>query len=265
MDPREIAAEVLGGDARLMHTHRIKGGLTNESWCVTSGEEAVVVRISTADEQALQLNRSSERTVLKLVEQAGIGAQVLLWAPDRRLLVTRLVAGETLTLASVRLRRNVERLAALLQRLHVVAAPSSVQRIDLSASIYGYCRTLDAQGISSSAASRLDRERALEIAAESAQQRDVRLCHNDVHHLNVVDAGERLYLLDWEYAGVGDPYFDLASVCCYHNYDAALRTCLLAAYCSAGPTDFPRLERMCWLFDYIRNLWLEVREAKRIC
>ena len=47
-------------------------------------------------------------------------------------------------------------------------------------------------------------------------------CHNDVHHLNVV-GGDELRLIDWEYAGAGEPLFDLASVCVYHGYDRTRR------------------------------------------
>ena len=299
MNPVEIAAEVLQCDPATLRAERIKGGLTNESWCVTSDREAVVVRISTADEQALQLNRTSERQVLQLVEAAHIGAPVLLCAPERRLLVTRFVPGHALSREYVRTPRMVERLAQVLKRLHEISAGpeasalsslpgerqsegsspqwtgplpgplsqdgrgaamlgSGIQEIHLTTVLHGYWGTLEAH---EGAIAPSDRHCALDIAAESAQERELRLCHNDVHHLNVIDTGDRLCLLDWEYAGLGDPYFDLASVCCYHAYDAALRAHLLASYCGAGRGDLERLQRMCWLFDYIKELWLKVRES----
>ena len=92
------------------------------------------------------------------------------------------------------------------------------------------------------------------------------LCHNDVHHLNVVGRGEPM-LIDWEYAGSGDPAFDLASVCVYHRYGPAQRSLLLDAYGAAGRgVDAERLERACWIFEYVRDLWTAVRgldEANR--
>ena len=85
------------------------------------------------------------------------------------------------------------------------------------------------------------------------------LCHNDVHHLNVID-GDSLRLIDWEYAGVGEPLFDLASVSVYHRYRRSQRERLLSAYAApSGAVSWQRLELACWLFDYIRDLWLAVR------
>ena len=83
-----------------------------------------------------------------------------------------------------------------------------------------------------------------------------------MHHLNLLGTARRLWLLDWEYAGVGDPLFDLAAVCCYHDYDAALRAQVLQAYYGElSSARSLRLQRLCWLFDYIRSLWLSVRAA----
>ena len=55
-------------------------------------------------------------------------------------------------------------------------------------------------------------------AYELAQRIEVRLghrplvsCHNDLLPANFINDGARLWLLDWEYAGMGDPAFDFAN------------------------------------------------------
>ena len=255
----QVAAEVLNVSPSQLTATRIKGGLTNESWCMASWQDAVVVRISTVDEQSLQLNRRSEALALQLAQQAGIGAEVLLCAPERRLLVTRLLDAQTLTLEAIRADR-VEPVAQLLRRLHALPAPASIQHIDLAATLRGYWRSLEARPSADRQARSRGMDKAIAIAVESAHSGARCLCHNDVHHLNLMSNGQRLWLLDWEYAGFGDPFFDLASVCCYHQYDATLRATLLQAYRGELLSEeIDRLERMCWLFDYIRELWLAVR------
>lgn len=258
MKPEQIAAQVLAVPSASLKTTRIKGGLTNESWCVQAAHDAVVVRISTADEHALQLNRHSEAAVLSLVQQYGIGPEVLLCAPERRLLVTRRLAAETLDLAALRTAATMDKLAGLLRRLHALPVPAAVQYVDLPAVLQGYWRSLDAQ-VDLHADDLEVRTRAMNIALESAQSATRCLCHNDVHHLNLMSDGQNLWLLDWEYAGIGDPFFDLAAVCCYHGYDAVLREQWLLAYLERHTgADNERLLRMCWLFDYIKALWLAV-------
>lgn len=59
-------------------------------------------------------------------------------------------------------------------------------------------------------------------------------CHCDYQPTNLVISGEKLYILDWEFAGMNDPYYDIA---CYGNagFDKAL--CLLEAYLGHKPTN----------------------------
>jgi thiamine kinase len=82
------------------------------------------------------------------------------------------------------------------------------------------------------------------------------LCHDDLHHLNVLDDGGRLTLIDWEYGGLGDPIFDLASFVSYHELDAGTRARLWQAY--AGPADPKRFADALWTFDYVQWLWYRV-------
>jgi len=260
MTPEVIAAEVLGCEPHGLRVAQIKGALTNESWRVDGPDTSVVVRISTVDEQALQLDRANESVVLRLVENAGIGAEVMLCAPARRVLVTRALSARTLTIAQLHEEAVVQNVAELLRRLHALEVPTSVQTVNLLSVLEGYWMTLDAHqsfcevGV---------RAQARAYALESTQVSERCLCHHDVHHLNLMSDGQRLWLLDWEYAGVSDPLFDLASVCCYHDYDARLREQLLRAYKGfVNLQELQRLERMCWLFDYIKALWMRVRQLE---
>ncbi|MGD9842898.1 MAG: phosphotransferase [Steroidobacteraceae bacterium] len=262
MIPQQVAAEILAVDPATLRVARIKGGLTNESWCVQAAHAAVVVRISTVDEHELQLNRPSETIVLSLVQQAGIGAEVLLCAPERRLLVTRKLQAETLSQEAMRDTAVINKLATLLRQLHSLPVTPAVQHIDLPAVLRGYWHSLDQQSEPSDI-DIVERTQAIRIATDSAQSALRCLCHNDVHHLNLMSDGQRLWLLDWEYAGIGDPLFDLAAVCCYHHYDELLRQQLLTAYKGQlTAIDSERLQQLCWLFDYIKALWLAVRSLQ---
>ena len=108
-----------GSDASV---ERIKHGLTNESWLVSSAREQRVVRISNTEDDSLQINRASEAIILATVGRAGIGPEAIVCDPARRLLVTRYV-GETWSDADARRAANIDRVAALLRRLHSLPAP----------------------------------------------------------------------------------------------------------------------------------------------
>jgi thiamine kinase len=308
MTPAQWVAQLFNVDASTLLASRIKNGLTNESYQVTGLDHNFVVRLSNTETVSLRINRRSEAVVLKLVEHAGIGAPVLLNQTEARVLITREVAGRTLMSADVATEFNIARIAILLRELHTMTVPDSVQTMWLVATLKGYWRFLGLP----------ENPQALRIAHESDQQSLRCLCHNDVHHLNLIDDGTRLWLLDWEYAAIGDPYFDLASVCCYHQFDQAQRHALLDCYARAcstersdkvplrqfsdNPTsdnavhpelvegsysenrmlrqvqherrsddewphdhslliDHARLDRMCGLFDYIKELWFAARNV----
>lgn len=256
MSPADIAAPWLAGG--VSSVERLKHGLTNESWLVRGGGDAVVVRISHHDSDRLQIDRASEAVILATVQRAGIGPPVLRCDPATHLLVTRYL-GPTWSGADAVRDSNIGRVAQLLSRLHAIEVPAGVHRIDLTSVVSGYLSDLDASGESGVSGSEMQRRRAYEAAAVLESRSTPRLCHTDVHALNIVDDGG-LRLLDWEYAGLCEPLFDLASLCVFHRYSQPQRRLLLQGY--AGAVDEPswrRLELACWLFDYIRELWLAVR------
>lgn len=257
----ELAAQTLGVTAEaVLSCEPIKHGLTNESWLVRTKQDDVVVRISNAAEQALQIDRQSEASVLAAVDAAGIGPEVIVCDPARRLLVTRYLGG-TWSEADAVQAQNIQRLGQLFRRLHRVPPPTGVRRVELSDTLEGYFRTLQERGLQPALITKSLRERALQVALKLRENSAATLCHNDVHHLNITDDG-KLRLIDWEYAGIGQRLFDLASVCVYHKYDKLQREQLLSAYTSLSElTTWHRLELACWLFDYVRDLWMAVRES----
>jgi thiamine kinase len=265
MSPAQIAAAVLRvNETEIASVEAIKHGLTNDSWVVNAANASVVVRISSADERALQIDRANEALVLAAVEQAGLGPEVLLCDPARRVLVTRL-AGRVWSLSEATAERSIDSIAQMLARLHSMLVPQGISSVDLSVAVSGYQQTLEARGENMGPTAQSLSRRALEIAhLLTAVSRPV-LCHNDVHHLNIVESSTGVRLIDWEYAGVGEPLFDLASACVYHSYDKTQRERLLRAHSpDADHTDWHRLELACWLFEYIRELWMRVRQAEEI-
>jgi thiamine kinase len=243
---------------------RIKHGLTNESWLVSTDQDVLVVRMSNTSEESLQINRASEALILGAVADAGIGPEVLLCDPARHLLVTSYM-GPTWSEADAAFGDNIVRIAAVLRRLHALAPPQGLHSVDLLAVIDGYLQTLDENSVHCAATVSAMRIRSREIASMLQRDSVARLCHNDVHALNIVATQDGLRLIDWEYAGLGERMFDLASICIYHGYDKAQRERLLLAYTAVSDRiGMHRLELACWLFEYIRDLWTAVRELPAV-
>lgn len=258
--PAQVVAVALDlGTGRIRDIEPIKHGLTNRSWLVSTDGDRFVVRISdVGSAEELQIDRDSEAVVLQHVARAGIGAQVLRCDPTRGILVTRYL-GATWTEQDAQSDYNIDRLASLLRRLHALDVPAGVRAVDLGSTVDGYVRTLLERGTHTGLVSSALRDCADETAMQLREDSTPCLCHNDVHHLNVVGS-DPIRLIDWEYAGIGEPLFDLASLCVYHRYRKPQRERLLTAYAApSAAISWQRLELACWLFDYIRDLWMAVR------
>jgi thiamine kinase-like enzyme len=81
-----------------------------------------------------------------------------------------------------------------------------------------------------------------------------RPCHNDLLNGNFIDDGTRIRILDWEYAGMGDLFFDLGNFAVQHDFNNAQDEMLLEAYFSS-PSDSQRAHQK------LMKIMSDLREA----
>jgi thiamine kinase-like enzyme len=85
---------------------------------------------------------------------------------------------------------------------------------------------------------------------------DLRPCHNDLLNANFIDDGERIRIVDWEYAGMGDPFFDLGNFSVNHDLAPDEDAMLLEAYDGATrPARLARLTLMRIVSDFREAMW----------
>src|SRR5207244_9304708 len=81
-------------------------------------------------------------------------------------------------------------------------------------------------------------------------------CHNDLLNANFIDDGSRIRIVDWEYAGMGDIFFDLANFAVNHELDEDGRAELLTAYFGdVRPADVRALEMMRFMSLFREAMW----------
>jgi thiamine kinase-like enzyme len=89
-----------------------------------------------------------------------------------------------------------------------------------------------------------------------------RPCHNDLLNGNFIDDGSSLRIVDWEYAGMGDVFFDLANFAVNQELDEVRRRALLEAYFGRVPEGAgARLELMRFMSDFREAMWGVVQAA----
>jgi len=228
---------------------RLAGGLASNSWLVEDRGDAMVVRVDTPLARKLNLDRVAELGVLETVSAAGIGPDVVWADPIAGLLVTRYIPETVWREKDVQDAPRLRNLTATLQRLHGLPAAGPVFDPAQAARTY-------ALGIGTRAALELADE-AVALASQLLEPEHRRaLCHNDLVHMNIVGSNP-VRLIDWEYAAVGDPLFDLAVVVRHHRLPATVAAEFLRSY-HAGGIDAPLTERFhafCHLYEMLAKLW----------
>jgi thiamine kinase-like enzyme len=212
------------------------GGITNRNFRVTLGSSDYVVRRPGKDTDLLGIDREAERLATEVAAGLGVAPGVAAALDD--CLVTQFIPCRPLTAAE--LAERVEEIAQALRRFHESATilPTSFWVPDLLASYAAIVR--ERHGTLPAAYERIVAVAArIETALPLA---GVRPCHNDLLPGNLIRAqdGGRILIVDWEYAGMGDPRFDLGNLSINNGFDEVTDDRLLTAYYGATPSDAAR-------------------------
>jgi thiamine kinase-like enzyme len=211
---------------RPVRLERLTGGMTNANFLADFGDEQVVVRIPGKDTALLGINRLHEAAANKLAASIGVAPEVLEESASQDYLVTRFLAGRPVPPIELASEPMLGQVASALRRVHDAGTVVSV--FNPFSVVQKYHEIAVSRGITEP----FDFPRALAIMNRIGVARTFRpaaFCHNDLLNENFLYDGQ-LRILDWEYAGMGDPFFDLANFSINHELRLASDERLLAHY-----------------------------------
>ena len=240
MEPEQLAERVWPGQQ--VSIEPLGGGITNRNFKVGAGGQEFVLRIGGTDTELLGIDRAAEHAASRIAAELGLGPEVVAFIEPEGYLVTRFVDGEVGKV-------DVERVGAALRRLH--DGPALPGRFDSFRVVETYRVTAREHGVAVPSAY----EAAKELADRIEHRRSgapLRPCHNDLLNANFIDDGVRLWLVDWEYAGMGDPFFDLGNFAVNHELTEEGEKALLAAY---GSHEADALVLMRFMSDFREAMW----------
>ena len=240
MEPEQLAERVWPG--RQVSIEPLGGGITNRNFKVEVGGQEFVLRIGGTDTELLGIDREAEHAASSVAAELGLGPEVVAFIEPEGYLVTRFVDGEVGKI-------DVDRVGGALRLLH--DGPALPGRFDSFRVVEAYRATAREHGVAVPSAY----EVAKEVADRIERRRSgapLRPCHNDLLNANFIDDGIRLWLVDWEYAGMGDPFFDLGNFAVNHELPEEGENALLAAY---GSDDGDALVLMRFMSDFREAMW----------
>ena len=251
---QDILERIPGWSGREMVVAPLTGGITNQNYRVEVGGETFVLRVGGQGTHLLGIDRGREYACTAIAAHLGIGAEVMHFLASEDVLVTRFIVGEGITAETAAQPEMLRRIAEVLQRYHAGPAfPGSF-------SPFATVRTYHALALEHEVTfpATLPRVYALMEQIEEAigPLAQPKPCHNDLLASNFIDDGERVWLLDWEYAGMGDIFFDLGNFAV--NQSLSYEQCELLLHYSFGevrPADMAHLHLMRLGSDLRESFW----------
>jgi thiamine kinase-like enzyme len=205
--------------------------LTNRNYKLSLDGESYVLRIAGVGTERY-IDRAAEARNAGLAASIGLAPELLHLDPQSGLMLTRFIAGGApLEAADLRRPGPLRDAAGLLKRLHE-SGLAFAGRMELFPKLDQYIVLAARRGWPAGLDLTLLRARAepARVALERSAAPFVPSHVDPVAH-NFVRAGDgALYLIDWEYAALAEPLWDLAAVAIEAELGAALEEVLLAAY-----------------------------------
>ena len=236
----------------------LTGGITNANFRIEVNGDVFVLRIPGADTELLGIVRSAECAVSKAAGEIGIGPEVFYVIEPEGYLVTSFIEGHLPSPEELGQPKNIRRVADVIRRIH---------KMDPIPERFSPFRVVED---STEIASRfkvdfpdyfswlLEQMNAAETALLKSPFAS-RLCHNDLLNANFLDDGQ-IRILDWEYAGMGDPVFDLANFSVHHEFTDEQDRWLLERYFGeVTVANWARIKLLKIISDFRESMWAMVQ------
>lgn len=241
----------------------LSGGITNRNFLVTASgaRDRYVLRLAGNDTHLLGISREVEHAATVAAAGVGVGPEVVAFVRPEGYLVTKFIEGSPVSLEAVHRPETIRQVADSIRRFH--DGPPIPGLFMPFRIVEAYRALAMARGVPIPPEYELAMSisRRIELAFLAAPV-ELRPCHNDLLNGNFIDDGERIRIVDWEYAGLGDPFFDLGNFSVNHDLTADEDAVLLEAY--EGVVRRPRSARLLLMrvaSDFREAMWAVLQQG----
>ena len=234
----------------------LSGGITNKNYKITADGESYVLRMGGNETKYLGIDRKIEYECSLLVSQIGIAPEPTAFLEPEGYIVARFILGKGISAEEIGTEKNIERVLQAMKAYHALDHfPGSFSPFRVAEEYAKTARSFNIK-LPDKMDWYLEKSSEIEKAMYGREPLQPRPCHNDLLNGNFIDDGTRIHILDWEYAGMGDIFFDLGNFAAQHEFNDEQDKILLRVY-FGNPTESQRahLELMKIMSDLREAMW----------
>ena len=239
----------------------LSGGITNMNFKIDADGRSYVIRLAGEGTEQLGIRRDVEYAANKAAGELGIAPEVVYFIQPEGYIVTRFINGKRLPPEEIVKPDNIRRVA---QKLRLFHRRGPELRGEFN--VFRRVEMLTKVSKSNNCKFPFDWDWIMQKKdeVEAALLKDPYIptpCHDDLLNLNWLDEdvpGEigELRLLDWEYAGMGDIFFDLGNFSHHHRLTEDQQRFFLQEYFGeVTPKNFARLRLMEPMSELHEAMW----------
>ena len=236
-------------------------GITNRNFKVDIDGETFVVRLSGKDTDLLGIDREAENEAVSAAARAGVGPAVFAYLPDLGALITRFVQGGHIAEEDLQREDVLSAVVRSVKAIH--SCPPIPSSFPVFRIVEDYRAIAAERGVAAPAAFDEVHAKAGDIEAALAKQPLAdRPCHNDLLNANFLLDGDHVWIVDYEYGGMGDLFFDLGNLSINNGLSGDAQEMLLRLYFGqVTEVHRARLQLMRIMSDFREAMWGVVQQA----
>ena len=240
----------------------LEGGITNRNYRVRTPTGDYVIRLSDPGSSSdLGIDRSNEHANSVAASQSGAAPEVVDYQPGEGVLVLRWIEGRTFNEDDVGAAENLPRIASVCRMLH--AGPAFVNPFDMFDLQARYLGLVRERGYRLPARydDFTDKVRRMRVAMSVRPEPKVP-CNNDLLAANIIDDGERLWLIDYDYSGNNEASFELGSLWSESTlHPDALEVLITSYWGRHDPAKLARARLWALMSKYGWTLWASIQDS----
>ncbi len=243
---------------------QLEGGITNRNFRVTFAGTDYVLRLPGKRTDLLGIDRGAECIATKAAAKLGFAPRVVTLLEDPSCLVTTFIRGDHVDAAELRTPDTIREVAHDLRALHD-SGTELPKEFDPFRLVQDYARTARDHGadVPEGYEAALATAEDIEEAIRGEPGHEPVPAHNDLLPANFLREGDRMRLIDWEYAGMADRWFDLGNFAANNELDEDQEAQLLEAYFGEAPDEKARatLKLFRFVSDFREAMWGTVQSV----